>query len=180
MTSYLCSLPSEAGMNRPFAMLALSLAASGCATTTPITPERGTPAEAIARLERDGATRRSLVVGREERWVADRLEVTADAIRLVTPGGRADEVPLADVEYVQFRRHGRGFAEGAGHGALVALAAAILAGALWRDTGDPWFDRRETAALSGVAVGLVSIPIGGLIGAIVGHRERYTLTPPPE
>ena len=85
---------------------------------------------------------------------------------------QARRVPTVQVEQVRFRSHGREFLEGAKVGLGIAAAVGVALAVMPDGEGNPagWF------LVGTLAGGFITVPIGGLLGAIIGRREVYRLT----
>lgn len=111
------------------------------------------------------------------------LHVTSDTLVLQTKAAAPVTIPLALTEEIERsfgRSHGRGAARGAGYGALIGgatMGAMVLAGVdfciyiscLRRD---------PMGATGGFLIGAVAgVPLGGIIGALMGVEEWQLIKP---
>jgi hypothetical protein len=92
----------------------------------------------------------------------------ADSLRMI---------PLTRVNYVEIRRRGLGVLEGAGIGVLAgSVAGGLIGAASYQGEDDFLFRSPAEAALGGaVAINILTIPIGGIIGFLRGHRNVYQI-----
>jgi hypothetical protein len=114
-----------------------------------------------------------------------------DAVYVATPGD-ATRLLLPEVRGYTVTRHGRGALEGAVIGAAVGALAGALVGAsqgsdpapvpmctdldggvICTTIGGHGLSAGEKAAIGGVGLGVLGGGVGALIGALVGHTDRF-------
>ena len=154
------------------AMILLCTLAGACSTTYRLSRPRPDQSDTWERLELNGRTRGSYVLA-DQQWTRSESFSIGDSTLVVQlSGGRTTDIPLATVERVVFRNPG----DGAAKGALVGLGLSFIAGVL---TAGSHHHQGYTGSATtwGVAVAatiaVVTVPVGTLIGAIIGSRERF-------
>ena len=148
-------------------------ALAACSTTYELAlpPEPGS--ESLAVVQADGARRSARVDTEAGRYSAHRISIEGPDARLVFPFGDERTVPLAEVQRIEFRHHGRGALEGIGIGFLAGFLIGAPLGAA--DSG--WWEPGEAALLVGTAFGIIAGGVGLLAGLASGHKVRVLVVP---
>jgi hypothetical protein len=140
------------------------------------------PAPAPASAEEAGvaAGTRVRLSTSKGRLVGTLVEQDGDTLLLAREKDAGAErlgIPLADVSRVEVSQGRHGRARGAKIGALIGLAAAVVIGVAGGEScsGDEMicFDHATTTAMGGV----LTIPIGALVGAMVPPGEKWGPAP---
>jgi hypothetical protein len=86
----------------------------------------------------------------------------------------ATYVQLHDVKALEVRSHAWGAVEGLGVGLLTGAVAGAFVGYTSEDAQCfVCFSAKERAVLGGIGFGLTGALVGVVLGAIVGHVDRY-------
>lgn len=155
-------------------LIAASLLSSACVTTYTISDfDVATPLSADrVRLGADGATRESVVHTRADRVHARRFVVSGTTMTIQNDREPPIRLPVDDVERVVFLSRGDGAVEGTLAGLAVALALGIAVGVAFDGSGDGGNAWSWGLVASGAA-SRVTVPVGALAGALIGHRRQY-------
>ena len=155
-------------------LIAASLLSSGCVTTYTISDSdvATTPSVERVRLGADGATRESVVYTRADRVHASRFVVSGTTMTIQNGQETTTRIPLDDVERVVFLSRGDGAVQGTLAGLAVAVALGIAVGVSFDGSGDGGSGWSWGLVASGAASS-VTVPVGALAGALIGHRRQY-------
>ena len=152
------------------------LATSGC--TRVVQVERPVPAEVRQTVESRSVASDARVLTTGGPFVTRALRFEGERLTSREPSGEAHEFEVGDVRSVQFKSRSEGFVEGLAWGAAVAAGLGLLAAA------DSDSDQRflfESRAGIGLFVGVVSalltVPAGGIIGALRGKTTDFVFDP---
>lgn len=148
----------------------LWMISSGCATHHPVQfdPPDHAARALIAAEVGDGPASLDL----DTALVPEAIDVRlgADSLRWRTSDGGRHAVDPARIRAIEIRDRGRGLLEGT----LVGIGAAVLAGAVTAVCCEAppgaWIPPEYAV---GVGVGIVTIPVGALIGVARGHPVIY-------
>ena len=98
------------------------------------------------------------------------LRVYRDSVRWTTEAGERRAVQPAAVRRIEILSRPRGLAEGIVAGGAVGVLAGLVAAACCETPTDAWV---PIGYAVGIAVGVIAVPIGGVIGFVRGHRWVY-------
>lgn len=176
----LSSTGSKMKLVQRLVMIGFAAHLGGCASTVPVSYTSVEQSSVLRHINQEGAKRRSTIQADGATIRAARLEVGSSALLIRTVTGDSLTVPAHDVRGIEFGYAGAGAVDGMAMGGLVAVGAGLAAALLMTPGGgdpSPLDSRAFVGIVIGIATGAVSIPLGALIGAVVGHRIRYDFTP---
>ena len=161
--------------------IALSLAGAalftGCSTTMtvslPVAPED----PAVAYVNLAGSERSGLVRTRQASLLAPRLTMTTAGLVVRGTDAEMGTIPLSDVRSIDFRNRTRGAFEGALVGASVSLALGLLS-VVDSEDNRIFGSRTETFLVITTVSAIGTVPVGALLGALIGHRTTVEVVPP--
>lgn len=153
-------------MERLVVAIGFCMIGSGCAThhSIQLDPPDQVARALIAVEVGDGPASLDL----DTAQVAEAIDVRlgTDSLRWRTRDGGRHAIDPARIEAIEIRHRGRGLLEGT----LVGIGAAVLAGGVTAVCCDAapgaWIPPEYVV---GVGVGIVTIPVGALIGVVRGH-----------
>ena len=154
------------------AVVFVSALTCACSTTYRLSIDTLHQSSSWSRLEHQGSTRSSYVLA-DNRWTrAESLAVGDSSLLLLLGGNRSVAIPWSKVEQVVFRKPGDGAAKGVLIGLSIAVLSGISTATSFEGPGDG-----GSAFSWGVAIGgmtaLVTIPVGAVLGAIIGSPDRF-------
>ncbi|MEM7414825.1 MAG: hypothetical protein AAF389_04955 [Gemmatimonadota bacterium] len=156
-------------LSLPALTLALAVSTSACSTTI-VAPSPVSPA-VRASIESEGAQRPATIDQAGGETAAFRLRVTDESVVARSGNQPEIEIPHGDVRQIEFTRRGKGALDGALIGGAFALGTGLLT--LTDEDDGGLFSESDTFILATIIVGAASVPIGALIGALIGHRVRF-------
>jgi len=98
------------------------------------------------------------------------LRLRPDSVRWTTEAGARRAVHPGALRRIEIRNRPRGLVDGLLAGAGIAVLAGAVAGACCENAPEAWV---PIGYAVGIGVGLVTVPLGGIIGFLRGHRTVY-------
>ena len=135
----------------------------------------------LHRINRQAYNRKAtLLLSGGETMRVRRLQIRPDATSWLDPDTQQlRSIATAQVQEVHVRSHGRGLREGLGFGVVVAVGIGALIGIGGRSdcgVGEELSCGLGYLAIGTLGAGLLTVPIGGLLGAAAGHHAVYQFT----
>jgi len=171
-------------------LVATLLPALGCTTTTAV-HRPPTPAE-VAEINRSASTNRLEVMHEEAEGPVQPLtirqlsearvaSVDLERMTIVAPDKPPLVLPTDRVRSVSVVSHKRGMADGAGAGITIAILAGVVGAVLSAHPDPECIGCQHNNVGFGWAwsVGVYTVPIGTLLGALAGHRDVFALGQAP-
>jgi len=152
------------------------LATSGC--TRVVQVARPVPADVQQAVERRSVASDAKVLTTGGPFVTRALRFEGDRLTSREASGEAHDFEVGDVRSVQFKNRSEGFIEGLAWGAGVAAGLGLLA-AIDSDSDQRFlFESRAGIGLFvGVVSALLTVPAGGLLGALRGKTTDFVFDP---
>ena len=125
----------------------------------------------------------TLVLTRDGTLRVRRLQVRPDSSFWLDPETQQSQsVATAQVQEIRTRSHSEGLLAGMGTGVVVAVGIGVLIGISGRNdcgVGEAVSCGLGYLGIGTLGAGLLTVPIGGLLGAAMGHSVTYRLTGRP-
>jgi hypothetical protein len=166
------SSTSRVGSLQPVPLLGVLLfLACGCSSTHQVAH---TQSDGYSRVTEAAYGKTARVHFRDGRTMKlEKLYVDADSTTGIGPHGTERAFSTSTLWKVELVNRGVGFLQGAGAGAAGPLGGALLVQLQGDGLGT------DLATVAGLALSVPGALIGGVVGAIRGHRTTYFVEAPP-